>query len=118
MCTFLKLKYDRYNLRAGDFVIGQARPPRETERHFGVTKVDSINGMDPDEAKDRPNFENLTPIFPNERFDLEIKPNCSFDSAHQFNCTDWQRPTRDDCFSPKSRKNNHFERYCKFDFNE
>ena len=64
----------RYNLRAGDFVIGQARPPRDTERHFGVTKVDSINGMDPDEAKDRPNFENLTPIFPNERFDLEISP--------------------------------------------
>lgn len=61
----------RYNLRSGDLVIGLARPPRESERHFGIVRVDYINGFDPDEMKERKNFESLTPIFPDERFDLE-----------------------------------------------
>lgn len=62
----------RYNLRSGDLVIGQARPPRESERHFGITKVESVNGIDAEDARERPNFENLTPIFPDERFNLEV----------------------------------------------
>jgi transcription termination factor Rho len=61
----------RYNLRTGDLVIGQVRPPRESERHYGLLKVENINGIDPEEAKDRPYFEALTPIFPDQRFDLE-----------------------------------------------
>jgi transcription termination factor Rho len=61
----------RYNLRNGDLVIGQVRPPRESERHYGLLKVESINGIDPDEIKFRPTFESLTPIFPDKRFDLE-----------------------------------------------
>ncbi len=61
----------RYELRNGDMVIGQARPPRESERHYGLLKVETINGLDPDEARRRPTFEKLTPIFPNKRFDLE-----------------------------------------------
>lgn len=62
----------RYDLRPGDLVLGQVRPPRESERHFGLLKVESINGLDPDEANRRPVFEKLTPIFPDKRFDLEI----------------------------------------------
>jgi transcription termination factor Rho len=62
----------RYNLRNGDLVIGQVRPPRESERHYGLLKVENINGLDPEEAKNRPIFESLTPIFPEVRFDLEI----------------------------------------------
>ena len=61
----------RHELRAGDLVIGQVRPPRESERHFGLLKVESINGVDPEDAAHRPVFENLTPIFPDKRFDLE-----------------------------------------------
>src|SRR6266496_5271843 len=61
----------RHELRAGDLVIGQVRPPRESERHFGLLKVESINGVDPEEASRRPVFESLTPIFPEKRFDLE-----------------------------------------------
>jgi transcription termination factor Rho len=61
----------RYKLRNGDMVIGNVRPPRETERHYGLLKVESINGMNPDQARLRPRFETLTPIFPNQRFDLE-----------------------------------------------
>ncbi|PKO17834.1 MAG: transcription termination factor Rho [Chloroflexi bacterium HGW-Chloroflexi-10] len=64
----------RYSLRTGDLVLGMARPPRETERHFGMVKVDWVNGMDPEEARNRPYFENLTPIFPDKRFDLETQP--------------------------------------------
>ncbi len=61
----------RYELRGGDLVIGNVRPPRETERHYGLLKVESVNGLTPEEAAQRPNFENLTPIFPDKRFDLE-----------------------------------------------
>jgi transcription termination factor Rho len=52
-------------------VIGHVRPPRESERHYGLLKVETINGVTPEEAHNRPNFEVLTPIFPEKRFDLE-----------------------------------------------
>ena len=61
----------RYDLRSGDLVIGHVRPPRESERHFGLLKVESINGLSPDEARKRVRFESLTPIFPNYRLNLE-----------------------------------------------
>ncbi len=61
----------RYSLRNGDLVIGHVRPPRESEKHYGLLKVETINGFDPDEARLRPNFEQLAPIFPDKRFDLE-----------------------------------------------
>jgi len=61
----------RYELRNGDLVIGAVRPPRDSERHYGLLKVETINGQNPDELRNRPAFENLTPIFPDKRFDLE-----------------------------------------------
>ena len=61
----------RYNLRNGDLVIGHVRPPRESERHYGLLKVESVNGIDPEESKFRAAFEGLIPIFPDQRFDLE-----------------------------------------------
>jgi transcription termination factor Rho len=61
----------RYDLRMGDFVIGVVRPPRDAERHYGLLKVESINGLAPEEMKTRKTFESLTPIFPDKRFDLE-----------------------------------------------
>jgi transcription termination factor Rho len=61
----------RYSLRNGDLVIGHVRPPRESERHYGLLKVETVNGLDAEEAKHRPVFEALTPIFPDVRFDLE-----------------------------------------------
>lgn len=65
----------RHALRNGDMVIGHVRPPRDTERHYGLVKVESINLVSPEEARKRPKFENLTPIFPDKRFDLETNPN-------------------------------------------
>ena len=61
----------RFSLRTGDMVIGQVRPPKETEKYYGLLRVESINGMDPEDTWKRPKFESLTPIFPEERFDLE-----------------------------------------------
>ncbi len=63
----------RHDLRSGDMVIGHVRPPRESERHYGLLKVESINGLTPEEARTRPTFESLTPIFPEKRFDLETR---------------------------------------------
>jgi transcription termination factor Rho len=61
----------RYGLRNGDLVIGNVRPPRDSERHYGMLKVESVNALDPEDAKRRPRFETLVPIFPEQRFDLE-----------------------------------------------
>jgi transcription termination factor Rho len=63
----------RFGLRTGDMVIGQVRPPKETERYFGLLRVEAVNGLDPEAAKQRPSFESLTPIFPNKMFVLETK---------------------------------------------
>jgi transcription termination factor Rho len=63
----------RYELRSGDMVIGHVRPPRESERHWGLVKVESVNGVDPEQARHRPRFEDQTPIFPDKRFDLETE---------------------------------------------
>ncbi len=65
----------RFGLRTGDMVIGQVRPPKETEKYFGLLRVEAVNGLDPEAAKARPDFEKLTPIFPNQQFKLETKPN-------------------------------------------
>ncbi|MBN1231201.1 MAG: transcription termination factor Rho [Anaerolineales bacterium] len=61
----------RYGLRNGDLIIGNVRPPRESEKHYGLVKVESVNSLPPDEARKRPKFEQLVPIFPEIRFDLE-----------------------------------------------
>jgi len=64
----------RFNLRTGDMVVGQIRPPKETERYYGLLRVEAVNGLDPEAAKHRPHFDDLTPIFPNQMFDLETEP--------------------------------------------
>jgi transcription termination factor Rho len=64
----------RFNLRTGDMVIGQVRAPKDSEKYYGLLRVDAVNGLNPEEAKFRPNFEDLTPIFPEERFNLETNP--------------------------------------------
>ncbi len=65
----------RFGLRTGDFVVGQVRPPKDTEKYHGLLKVEAVNGLDPEVAKKRPVFEKLTPIFPNEQLLLETRPN-------------------------------------------
>ena len=64
----------RFGLRTGDMVAGQVRAPKDTEKYHGLLRVEAINGLDPEVAKRRPNFDQLVPIYPNERFVLETKP--------------------------------------------
>ncbi len=61
----------RFGLRTGDYVSGQVRPPKENEKYYSLLRVEAVNGMDPEAAKRRPHFDNLTPIFPREMFNLE-----------------------------------------------
>jgi transcription termination factor Rho len=61
----------RFSLRTGDTVSGKIRPPKEGERYFALLKVDEINFDSPENSKNKVAFENLTPLFPNERFTLE-----------------------------------------------
>ncbi|HYN89448.1 MAG TPA: transcription termination factor Rho, partial [Ardenticatenaceae bacterium] len=65
----------RFGLRTGDLVIGQVRPPKETEKYYGLLRVEAVNNLDPETAKRRPVFENLVPIFPDQQLHLATKPN-------------------------------------------
>jgi len=65
----------RFGLRTGDMVIGQVRAPKDSEKYFGLLRVETVNGLDPETAKRRPAFESLTPIFPDVRFNLETSKN-------------------------------------------
>jgi transcription termination factor Rho len=64
----------RFGLRGGDTVIGQVRPPKENEKYFGLLRVEAVNNVDPEQAKKRPWFDRLTPIFPREQLRLESGP--------------------------------------------
>ena len=61
----------RFALRTGDLVMGQVRPPKDSEKYFGLLHVEAINGLNPEAAKERPKFEDLTAIFPEVLIDLE-----------------------------------------------
>ena len=61
----------RHALRVGDYVMGAARPPKDSEKYYGLIRVDAVNGLDPEAAKRRPYFEQLTPVFPDEMLKLE-----------------------------------------------
>jgi transcription termination factor Rho len=62
----------RFNLRTGDTVSGQIRPPKDTERYFAMLKVELVNYEDPEVARDKILFDNLTPLYPQEKIHLEV----------------------------------------------
>lgn len=64
----------KFNLRTGDTVLGQIRPPKENEHYFAMIRIDAINYEDPEVAKDKILFDNLTPLYPNQKFNLEYDP--------------------------------------------
>src|SRR5579872_1017558 len=61
----------RFGLRTGDLVYGQVRAPKESEKFFGLLRVDTVNGVDPEIANQRAHFDELTPIYPDEIYRLE-----------------------------------------------
>ncbi len=64
----------RFNMRTGDTISGYIRPPKDTERYFALLKVENINAEDPEKVRDKVLFDNLTPLYPEERMKLEIGP--------------------------------------------
>jgi transcription termination factor Rho len=64
----------RFGLRTGDYVTGQVRPPKDSEKYYSLLRVEAVNGLDPEVAKQRPYFESLTAIFPNQLINLETDP--------------------------------------------
>lgn len=64
----------RFNLRTGDTISGQIRSPKESERYFALLKVDAVNFEDPEVARDKILFDNLTPLYPQEKLKLEYNP--------------------------------------------
>ena len=64
----------RFDLQTGDIVAGQTRPPKEKERFFALLRVEAVDKEDPEKAKDKIHFDNLTPLFPEERLILENDP--------------------------------------------
>ena len=95
----------RFSLRTGDTVAGKIRPPKEGERYFALLKVDEINLEGPEAAKNKVLFENLTPLFPSDRFNLERGNGSTEDltpQRHRFDraarqgaaCPRWYRPPR------------------------
>ena len=65
----------RFGLRTGDTVEGEIRAPKDGERYFALLKVDSINFEDPEAVRHRINFDNLTPLYPNEKLTFELPHN-------------------------------------------
>jgi transcription termination factor Rho len=63
----------RFNLRMGDLITGMARPPKEGERYLSLLRIEKVEGMDPEKARRRPNFADLTPIFPDKWLKLETE---------------------------------------------
>ena len=64
----------RFALRTGDQVTGQVRPPKDGERYFGLVRVEAVNDVEPEAARNRLHFERLTPVYPTERIVLETTP--------------------------------------------
>jgi transcription termination factor Rho len=64
----------RFALRTGDLILGQVRPPKDSEKYYGLLRVEAVNGVDPEQAKNRPHFNQLTPTFPNKLINLETDP--------------------------------------------
>ena len=65
----------RFNLRRGDYIIGQIRPARDGEKYPALVRIETVNGKEPQKGRRRANFDDLTPLYPSERLRLEWKPN-------------------------------------------
>jgi transcription termination factor Rho len=64
----------RFDLRTGDVIVGQVRPPKDNERYFALLKIETVNFAEPELAKTKTLFDNLTPLYPEEMFNLELNP--------------------------------------------
>ena len=94
----------RFGLRTGDMVAGQVRPPKESEKYFGLLRVEAVNGVDPETAKRRPNFDDLTPVYPHQRLLLETSPDILATRLLDLVAPIGKRPARPDRGTAQSRQ--------------
>ena len=87
----------RFDLQTGNLIAGQIRPPKEKEKFFALLKVEAVDGEEPDKAKDKTHFDNLTPLFPNKRFILETAPDELEHARAGSGLPDRQGHARPDC---------------------
>jgi transcription termination factor Rho len=73
----------KFDLRTGDTISGQVRPPKDSERYFALLKVEAVNFENPEVSKSKPLFDNLTPLYPEQRLWLASKDNGDGNNAHQ-----------------------------------
>jgi len=103
----------KFDLRTGDTVSGQIRPPKEGERYFALIKVEAINFEAPDMSREKVFFDNLTPLYPDEQLRME----CDHDnlSARVIDLVtpDWQGSARFDRCAPAHRENHAVADHCK-----
>ena len=92
-----------FGLKKGDTVLGNVRPPKEGEKYFPLIKVNKINGQDPQVVRDRVSFEHLTPLFPEEKFNIAERTKHHFYQSYGLVLTYWKRTTWYDCIATKNR---------------
>ena len=63
----------RFSLRTGDQIMGEVRPPKDSEKYYGLVRVHGVNGIDPGVSKNRPQFDSFTPVFPDVQLKLETE---------------------------------------------
>ena len=105
------------SLRTGDTVEGEMRSPRDTERYFAITKIDKINFESVEKTKQRINFDNLTPLYPDEKLKMEVENPMEKDITHRV--MDLIAPLGKGqraliVVSSSDRKNCHVTKYCSF----
>ena len=89
----------RFALRKGDQVAGKIRTPRDNEKYYALLQIETVNGVDPDTARQRREFDKLTPLFPDERFRLEGDPRTSRSAS-----STWWLPSGRDSAAWSSRR--------------
>ena len=105
----------RFGLRTGDTIDGHIRSPKEGERYFALLKVNTINFEDPEKARHKVNFDNLTPLYPEERLRMEHEDPTKKDllrARDRHRRADRQRPTRADRVAAAHGQDRAFAEHC------
>ena len=106
----------RFGLRTGDTIQGKIRPPKEGERYFAILKIEAINFEPPEKSNNKVAFQNLTPLFPDQRMIFESGSGSTEDLSARvrFNCSNWKGAEVFNSFTTQGRKNSITPKHCPF----
>ncbi len=108
----------KFDLKTGDTISGQVRPPHEGEKYFALVKIEAVNFESPEEARNKILFDNLTPLYPQERLKLEtVRENVSA-RVMDLLTPARQRPARPDRFSAPRRQDHAAAERGQFDYHQ